>query len=96
MAEKFLRITMTDGSKWDVPALLIAEDRAKYYAKVDPDTTYKEEFEFTMSDDFQLIDWAANNMDWDDVEKFAVKVADPPKPDFQESWINGEKEIVIK
>lgn len=94
MAEKYLRVTMPDGSKWDVPARLIAENRAKHYAD-DPDSSYEEEYEFTMSDDFELKDWAANNMDWDDVKEFAVKAPiEPIEPDFLEGWINGEKEIV--
>jgi len=45
---KYLRITMPDGSKWDVPARIIAKDRATY---------------LTVGQ-------------------------------MQESWVNGEKEIV--
>ena len=96
MAEKYLRVTMPDGSKWDVPARLVAENRAKYYAKNDPDTTYEEEFEFTMSDEYELFDWAADNMNWEDVEEFAVRHLGPYDTDFQEGWVNGEKEIVFK
>lgn len=95
MAEKYLRITMPDGSKYDVPAKIIAENRAKYYADIDPDTTYEEEYEFTMTDSYELKDWAANNMNWDEVKAHAVKVpAEKKEPDYQEGWINGEKEIV--
>jgi len=93
---KFLRVTMPDGSKWDVPARVIAENRAKYYAEVDSDTTYQEEFEFTMSDNYELKDWAAGNMNWSDVENHAQYVINPPTPDYQEGWVNGEKEIIEK
>ena len=96
MPEKYLRITMPDGSLWDVPARLVAEDRAKYYAEKDPDTTYEEMFEATMSDDFDLKDWAADNMNWEDVETHAVRHLGPDDPDFQEGWVNGEKEIIEK
>lgn len=93
--EKHLRVTMPDGSKYDVPARIIADDRAKYYAGNDPETTYQEEFDFTMGDDFELQDWAANNMNWEDVAEHAIKVDEPlPPVDFQEGWINGKKEIV--
>lgn len=34
--EKFLRVTMPDGSKWDVPVKKIAENRARHYMK-DPE-----------------------------------------------------------
>jgi len=100
MPEKYLRITMPDGSKWDVPARLVAENRAKYYAEKNPDnpsqSTYEEEFEYAMSDDYELKDWAAGNMDWEDVEEFAVRHLGPDDPDYQEGWVNGEKEIVVK
>lgn len=95
--EKYLRITMPDDSKWDVPAKIIAENRAKYFAKVDPDTTYAEEFEFTMTDEYELIDWASGNMDWEDVRNYAQKVEiEPVEVDYQEGWINGKKEVVSK
>jgi len=34
---------MPDKSKWDVPAKVIAEDRAKYYAERDKSSTFEEE-----------------------------------------------------
>lgn len=99
--EKYLRVTMPDGSKYDVPAKLIAEDRAKYYAKLDSergdadyDEAYRNEFDFTMENDFELKDWAANNMNWDDVKDHAVKVEEVVEVDFQEGWVNGPKDIV--
>ena len=104
MPEKYLRVKMPDGSKWDVPARVIAEDRAKYYAEfvskrdeLDYDTVYKEEFEFTMDDKYELKDYAADNMDWSDVAEHAVKAEEEPgEVDYQEGWVNGEKEIILK
>ncbi|MCM1564894.1 MAG: hypothetical protein NC238_02860 [Dehalobacter sp.] len=96
MPEIFLRVTMPDQSKWDVPAKIIADNRAAYYAKIDPETTYEEEFEFTMTDDHELRDWAANNMDWDEVSEHAEKVIEETSIDFQEGWLNGEKVVIEK
>lgn len=95
---KYLRVTMNDGTRWDVPAEVIAQNRAKYYAEIDPTTTLEEEYSYAMEDDGELMDWAANNMNWEDVEKYAVRAPDAPKeaPDYQEGWVNGEKEIVTK
>jgi hypothetical protein len=88
MPEKYLRVTMPDGSKWDVSAKVIAGNRAEYYADDDPDTSYDEEYE--------LQDWAANNMNWHEVKDIAKKAEiEPPAVDYQEGWVNGEKEIVI-
>ena len=104
--EKYLRIEMPDGSKWDVPANIIADNRAKYYADKEStsknpyDKIYKEEFEITMEkgDDnyYELKDWASNNMDWKYVSDKAIKVGTPNEKDvdYQEGWMNGEKEVV--
>jgi len=45
------------------------------------------------SDDYEIKDWAANHMNWRDVEAYAKKLK-KPKPDFQEGWTNGHKEVV--
>jgi hypothetical protein len=103
LREKFsnlwLRITMPDGSKYDVPVMAVAMNRARYYAKdfegsversLDADT-----LRCFDGDGYEIIDWAANNMDWKDVADVAVRV-EGPKVDFQEGWANGEKEIVEK
>lgn len=97
MAEtrKELWITMPDGSVWGVPAVLIADNRARYYAEKDADTTYDEEMAFLLGDDFELEDWAANNMNWEDVAEHAYQVKPAPATvDYQEGWVNGEKEVV--
>lgn len=93
---KYLQVTMPDGSKWNVPAKIIAENRADYYGKKEPPykKTFKEEFAHAMSDPEDLIDWAANNMNWSDVESVAKLSEDANPIDFQEGWCNGEKEVI--
>ncbi|KKN60230.1 hypothetical protein LCGC14_0534290 [marine sediment metagenome] len=93
---KYLRVTMPDGSTWHVPADLIANDRAHYYAtKENGQETYDEEYKFTLEDNTELIDWAINNMNWADVKEFAFLV---PRlkvdVDYQEGWVNGEHEVI--
>lgn len=93
-----LLVTMKDGSTWGVPVSAIANHRAEQYKgefdgdlqrSLDEDTlTLFEE------DQFEIQDWAANNMDWDDVKGVAVRVSDPQElsdADFQDGWVNGEK-----
>ncbi len=105
MTVKYLKVTMSDGSKYDVPATIIAKNRALYYAKHDvkqPDNElsyeeiYNQVYEDTLSDNYEFIDWAENNMNWDDIKSFAIKVQDADEVDFQECWVNGEKEIITK
>lgn len=96
MKEKMLRITMPDGSVWDVPAMLIAANRTNYYAEKDGfkpgSKEYVEEFDFSMTKS-ELIDWSANNMNWSDVSASA-KMVKNGEVDYQEGWVNGDKEVV--
>jgi len=98
---KYLRITMPDQSEWELPALIIAQNRASYYAEKDTGKTdgdefkkvYHEEMVYALDDNYEIIDWAADNMNWEDVVKHAHKIKDGII-DYQEGWVNGEKEIV--
>jgi len=103
----YLRVTMPDGSKWDVPASIIAEERAVYFANNDVGhclitspkykdwlSVYEQEYWYTMNDFLYLEDWATNNMNWSDVRSKAVKVEKPRPIDYQEGWLNGSKKVV--
>jgi hypothetical protein len=102
---KFLRVTMPDGSQYDVPAYLIASNRATYYAECDTgetsgpefDKIFKIEFDYAMACHDEIVDWAANNMNWSNVSGDSERVGGTLSPeDFQEGWLNGDKEIVDK
>jgi hypothetical protein len=90
---------MPDGSKWDVPVAVIANHRAKHYAhefqgNVKDSLTCDTNILFS-SDPFEIEDWAANNMNWSDVYRFAVKASDGEDVvDYQDGWVNGEKELL--
>jgi len=94
---------MPDGCKYDVPVEIIARNRAKYYADyaVEFGSNIKKSLEndtipLFNDDPFEIKDWASNNMNWKDVEKFAKKV--PGKVDveidYQEGWCNGDQEVL--
>ena len=103
---KYVRVTMPDGSKYDIPLSIIATDRANYYAKREGGEfnskewhkVFNEEYNITMEDDYEGLDWLANNMNWKDVKSYAVKVEDYvlTEADLQEAICNGEKEIIEK
>ena len=59
---KYLAVKLANGEVWGYPAELIAKDRATYYAENDEDTTYEEEYNYTLSSDYEIGDWAGNNM----------------------------------
>lgn len=100
---KFYRVTMPDGSKWDVPCYVIAQNRAMYYAKRETGEdggpefgrVYKEEFDYTIEDNLELEDWATNNMHWNDVKRHAqMTEIGPDDVDYEDGWTNGEKQFV--
>lgn len=101
---KFYRITMPDGSKWDVPVEVIVHNRATYYSNlgdVTPekkDEVYAHEVKFAMESEYEIQDWAENNMDWSDVAWAADIVVedDFQEINFQEGWVNGVKEFVTR
>ena len=91
---------MPDGSKWSVCARYIAEHRARYYTDLDKeagresDTMFGDEVTHALNNHDTLMDWAANNMNWFDVSRYATLVKDISNTDFQEGWVNGEKEVI--
>jgi len=88
-----LRVEMPDSSRWDIPVQIIADSRDEYYSSEEEDT-----IGFIRAgglDNYKITDWAANNMNWDEVREYATQVPGNVKAvDFQEGWVNGEKEIV--
>lgn len=87
-----LRVTMPDGSQWDVPVQIIADHRDEHY-KDDAEDTIRFIRERSL-DAFDIKDWAANNMNWSDVKDHAVKVKDAPECDYEDGWCNGSHRIV--
>lgn len=89
--------TMRNGQKWAIPVERIAFNRAHYYAKkfgISFDESLKERtLPLFESDEFEIEDWATNNMDWSDVKKYAKLISDP-EDCFQDGWVNGEHEVI--
>ena len=94
---KMLTIEMPDGSKWGVPMEMIARNRAAHYAHEFDGDVERSMAEDTMplfeSDDYEVEDWAANNMNWSDVEHLAV-CTQKGSVDFDDGWANGDKDVI--
>jgi hypothetical protein len=94
---RFLKVTMPDGSRWAVPAEVVARSYADHYEGTEntEGAEYKSSFNEAMGNASILRDWAQNNMNWSDVAHCAKKVEPAPQPkvDFQEGWINGPMEV---
>lgn len=99
---KYLRVTFSNGEVYDIPAKTIALQRASYFAARDAtkgdsryDTICEQEFRFAMEDDYEIQDWAFNNMDWEDVKQSAVCVY-VNKADYHREWPNANNVIIDK
>jgi hypothetical protein len=94
--QKWLKVTMPDGTHWNVSVELVAHNRALYYAKSE-EITYLlalHETKELFKNNWEVIDWATNNMDWDDVRLTAWKSHEPADEiGYQEGWVNGDHEI---
>jgi len=97
--EKLYVVEMPDGTKWGVPVYVIAESKAMHYKEEydgDMQRCLDEEIIPVFEDDYyEIHDWASGNMNWDEVEKFAVKISDPQvnSDDYQDGWVNGQYHV---
>ena len=83
---KLLRVSMPDGSQWDVPFWRIADNMLQQDAARDG---------FDTAEDADILEWARENMTWDDVSKWAF--LSRVHTDFMsEGWKRGEQEVVEK
>lgn len=91
------RVDMPDGTVWEVPVKLIARHRASHYADEFGGKVMRSLPEDTlplfMADPYEVHDWAANNMNWSDVEGYAKKIEAKSDTDYQKGWVNGDWNI---
>ena len=93
--KRYYTVTMPNGDIYGIPAHVIADNYANYYATKGED--YQENYDAMVywfaTNDYEFADWAKNNMDWDDVKEHAVLLESQTKScDFQDWWVNGDYE----
>ncbi|MGH2574715.1 MAG: hypothetical protein ACRDFC_03335 [Ignavibacteria bacterium] len=96
---------------FDIPVEIIAKERANYYAEHDSkdikdseerkaewNKVFNEEYKITLSDDYEIVDWAFNNMNWSDVFNKAIKVPATAVgiDELNEAWTKSEHEVITK
>lgn len=92
MITRYVRVTMPDGSRWDVEVYRVASHRAECLAENvdDLDDLIAEGLE----NDYLLEDYARNNMEWADVKSSAKMTSPAEPPDYEDGWTNGDMEFV--
>jgi len=95
---EYLTCVMADGTKWGVPVEIIARDRATHYASEFGGDVERSLAEDTLpafeDDEYEIEDWAVNNMKWSDFDGHQIKIEDAVAIDFQSDWMHGDKEVV--
>ncbi len=101
MSERFLKITLQNEDVWHVPARVIAEARADYYAtevdghaKGSPEYVKEVEYALSKAGSYDLEDYFRNNMDWTDVERVAKRVRLGQPKSMNEELSEAEFEVV--
>jgi len=105
---KHIRVTFSNGETYEIPATNIANNKGKHFADKEfgeqergeaPDprwtNVYRKERNTALENSEELIDWAENNTNWEDLEQFAKLIptenADLNKHD---EWATNDKTIV--
>lgn len=95
---KILIIEMPDKSEWAVPVEIIARNRASHYAEEfggDIERSLKEDtWPLFEEADYEVTDWAANNMQWKELEPYARQIHPPPPMDYAHGLANGKKGVL--
>jgi hypothetical protein len=87
-----LEMECSDGSVWAIPVHIIIDNRSRYYAERDKDTTYEAEYEFASNNPGEITEWAVGEMNWEDVAEHAQKIRDG-ELDMQDEWMSAEKHV---
>lgn len=97
MSQKYLRVEMLDGSQYKVPLELIAMHRALYYAEkkniLIEEALNKETLPLFKKSPKEIIKWAKEHMEWEDVAESAFKCKESIC-NFEDGWLTGNMEII--
>lgn len=91
--KKFIQITLNTGHVYEIPTGAIVENRAAYYHANKPEEfptldDAKDDTVGLFDDATQIADWAANNMNWDELLPNAKLIRF--KPPAEQPWHEGE------
>lgn len=81
-----LRVTFSDGKRYDVPLMAVAEHRAQRLMQANPQLSTYEALNATEE---EFLAWASSDMEWPEIEEHATKV----KVDRVDEWREARKEI---
>lgn len=90
---EYIYVKFSNGQVFRIPAKFIATNRAEYYDEKDDTVTFEEEYEYTMSDELELLDWTKAQFNWEDLEDVAEEVPKTQDEDLSELWMTADTEV---
>ena len=97
MKDRCLKVRFANGDLFAIPARIIAENRANYYADLDGYDLNSNEWEAeiitALRDDLEIEDWAGNEMNWNELEPYAIKI-DSGEFDYEDGWPDADMELM--
>ena len=98
MKTKCLRVRFSNGDIFTIPARVIAENRADHYSSLDgydkASNEWEAEVQNALNDEYEIYDWAGNNMDWKDLEPYSQREdQDFDEFDYEDNWTDAKIEV---
>lgn len=92
---KYILITYKNGEQFILPVSVIVDHMTRYYVNNDYDTdSVTSCYDLAAEDDNEkLIYWLNDNMSYEDVEGYLIKV-DPHRVDYKAEFFSSKKEII--
>lgn len=91
-------LEFADGRIFRIPAIKLAKLRADHYAtEIDGHARGSAEWEaevnYVLNDDYEIVDYARNNLSWSDIEPLGKLIADPDKPLLEDIYHEANWEV---
>lgn len=96
---KSIIITFDNGEIYEVPVEIVAKSRTNYYAEIDGfeegSEDYKREYDYSISDSYELKDWITSNMNWSDLSHVAKRIdSENKKYDYENQFIKAHIQVI--
>ena len=96
LKNNMIKIKFHKGTKYEIPALVIAQHRAQYYSEIDgydiDSQEYLNEINYALNDNYEIFDWIQNNMSWHELQDYVIRVKEKVINE-EDEWANGNVQI---
>ena len=91
---KVIKMNTPDG-QYILPLIEVAKNKAKHYVPSEENTSFEDEVNFVMEDDFEGIDWLLNNTNYEDWEDKTKKINSDVKVLHNDFWCSSDDFVIV-